>query len=136
MMVTVVQTAQRGSLHPQSVSMISVVMTSRREKADVRPRRKSVKTARGGVSMRIRRKILRQDLQKTTEKKGAPGIWARASGYVMKPVTKVPRASPDEGSMSRKPMTPKTEKAAMISTAELLKPTIRASCTALECCEQ
>ncbi|KAH8626294.1 hypothetical protein IG631_18312 [Alternaria alternata] len=45
--------------------------------------------------------IVRGSLQKTTEKNGAPGICARASGYVMNPVTKVPKASPLEGSMPR-----------------------------------
>jgi len=67
-MVTAVQTIQRGKREPQSVSKIKVVITSRREKADVRPKRKSVK-------------------KNTMLKKGAPGICARAAGYVMNPVT-------------------------------------------------
>lgn len=126
-------TIQRGIFTPQSVSKMRVVMTSSREKADVRPRRKSVmkkmtaKKLEPGLNVEFSKCLAANIVHLQTH------ICARASGYVMNPVTKVPRGSPVEGSRPKYPTTPKTAKAAMISTNELLIPMMRASCTALEC---
>ena len=103
------QIGMRPYFLAQLLSQMRVARESTSAKAELRPRRASVKKNR-------------------TDQTLDPGISASARGYVKKPIVKVERVTGMfSGVKPRKPMTPKTAKPATISYRELQQAIIRAS---------